>query len=351
MDELSTLAPGFVRRLFGDDIRTVMICGCGGGFDFVHGMTLYPELVRRGKRVIVGSYSFGDPHRIGDPAPIVFEEGEAIAKRVTAASAPDSYYSPEVHVASFLDATYPSRAPHTIYAYYARAFSVPMLSRFYTSLVEAHAVDAVVLVDGGSDSLMRGDEEGLGDPIEDAVSVAAVASLTRPAVKLLFSVGLGADRFNEVSDAATLRAIAELTRAGGFLGATSLEPGLESLDFYRRCVEHIYARQHFRSVLTGAILSAAEGWFGADDVPHDLASRVRPSQLFLWPLMAMLWAFDLDVVARRSLIARWIRDCETPHECHATLAREREALGERRRSVENLPRHEDARFDASGRRR
>ncbi len=33
--------------------------GCGGGFDFLHSMLLYPELIRRGKQVTILSFSFG----------------------------------------------------------------------------------------------------------------------------------------------------------------------------------------------------------------------------------------------------------------------------------------------------
>ena len=97
----------------------------------------------------------------------------------------------------------PRAAPHSIYAYYARAFSVPMLRQLYEQLIQAHAIDAIVIVNGGSDSLMAGDEEGLGDPIEDAVSVATVASLDPRLLKILVSIGLGTDRYNHVSDAAS----------------------------------------------------------------------------------------------------------------------------------------------------
>ena len=174
----SFLVPTFLRKLADPSIKTVMLCGCGGGFDFVHSLTLYPELRRLGKTVVIGSYSFGDPNKISGGTD-VFNEAGALARRVTAASIPDRYYGPEVHVCSFLDLRYPSSAPHFVYAYYAREFTVPLLTRFYRQLVDAHSVDAIVLVDGGSDSIMAGDEEGLGDPIEDAVSVTTVASLER----------------------------------------------------------------------------------------------------------------------------------------------------------------------------
>ena len=61
-----------------------------------------------------------------------------------------------------------------------------------------------VTIDGGSDSLMRGDESGLGDPIEDCVSVTASAALGAAdgiRTKLLISIGFGMDRFNNVCDA------------------------------------------------------------------------------------------------------------------------------------------------------
>jgi len=335
----STLLPLFLDRLARPEIRTVLLAGCGGGFDFVHGMLLYPELVRLGKQVVIGSYSFGDPRRIGGDAPVVFRDGEVVARRVTAASLPDPYYAPEIHVCSFLDARFPDAAPHAIYAYYARDFTVPLLTRFYRQLVRDHAIDAVVVIDGGSDSLMRGDEEGLGDPIEDCVTVTTVAQLDG-VESLLITVGLGADRYNQVSDASSLRAIAELTAAGGFLGAVAIAPDGPAFDFYRACLEHIEARQEFRSVLAGAIVAAGEGGFGGDAVPR-LASRVRGNTLYLWPLMPILWGFDPAVVAARSLLSPWIRDAKTVDECYQAVSAGRLAAGVR--AVENLPRHEELR--------
>lgn len=340
--DCSILLPTFLKTLADPSVKTVMLSGCGGGFDFVHSLALYPELRRLGKSVVIGSYSFGDPSEITGDAEAVFGELGCTVKRVSASSTPNPYYGPEVHACSFLDDCHPASSPHSIYAYYARTFTVPLLTRLYTRLIDLHTVDAVILVDGGSDSLMVGDEEGLGDPIEDAVSVTTVASLNLK-TKILISIGLGADRFNHVSDASTLRAIAELTRMNGYLGCASLEPSQPSYAFYRGCLEHIYERQGFRSVLAGAIAAAAEGWFGQDSIPPRMPGRVQEGDLFLWPLMAVLWAFDVDKVAERSLIADWIRDCPTVAECYEALESGRRSLGTRLRAVENLPRHEDMR--------
>ena len=83
----SFLLPTFLRKLAEPSIKTVLLCGCGGGFDSVHSLTLYPELMRLEKNVVLGSYSFGDPNEITGAAD-VFNEGGVIAKRVTAASTP-----------------------------------------------------------------------------------------------------------------------------------------------------------------------------------------------------------------------------------------------------------------------
>jgi hypothetical protein len=333
--------PTFLAQLANPDIKTVMLCGCGGGFDFVHSLVLYPYLHELGKTIVIGSYSFGEPENIGG-APSVFSEGRAVVKQVTASCVPDASYCPEVHVCSFLDAQFAEDAPHFIYAYYARAFTVATLSKFYSLLVERHQIDAIVLFDGGSDSLMRGDEDGLGDPVEDAISVASAASLEKVAIKLLVSVGMGADRFNNVSDAASLRAIAELTAGGGFRGAIGLEADHPGLRFYRDCIDYIYRNQTFRSGIVGMILSSVAGHFGGEVVPAYFPDRIGVSPFYIWPLMAILWGFDVEKVAQRSLMVNWIRDCGSPMECTMQIYIQRDQLGIRRK-VENLPRHEDMR--------
>ena len=343
---MSPCLPSFLRRLTAPSVKNILLCGCGGGFDFVHAAALLPLLRGAGKNVVISSYSFGDPSQIGGDSTVVFEMNGAVVKRVTARSEPTAHYGPEVHLCSFLDVRYPETAPHEVYASNARAFTVPVLTGFYGQLVAAHDIDAVLLVDGGSDSLMRGDEEGLGDPVEDAVSIAAVAALQRPLTKVVACVGLGTDRFNHVSDGASLRAIAELTARGGFLGALCLEAGGEALGFYEALLEHVYARQSFRSVLAGAIATSARGAFAQAPIDARFGGRTEPGDVYLWPLMAMFWAFDVGVVAERSQLVQWIRSCTSVDECYAALLRERGKLS--LRPIEDLPRHEDYR-NAAGR--
>ena len=152
---VSLCMPSFLRRLQDPSIKTVMLTGCGGGFDFVHSMILYPELMRLHKTVIIGSYSFGNPERISN-ADQYFSKNAIIAKKVTAESRGRQHYAPEVHMCSFLDEQFPKESPHFIYAYYARDFTVPLLLELYKKIIDDHSVDAVVMFDGGSDSLVIG---------------------------------------------------------------------------------------------------------------------------------------------------------------------------------------------------
>jgi len=79
----------------------------------------------------------------------------------------------------------------------------------------------VVLIDGGTDSLVRGDEVGLGTLEEDIASIAAVDALDVP-TRLLVCLGFGVDAYHGVSHAHVLEAVADLIRADSFLGAWSL---------------------------------------------------------------------------------------------------------------------------------
>jgi hypothetical protein len=87
----------------------------------------------------------------------------------------------------------------------------------YKHLIKKHDIDTVILIDGGTDSLMFGDEDGLGTPQEDVCSMAAVY---RSGVKnqFLVSVGFGIDHFHGVSHYRFLENVAEISRDGGYLG-------------------------------------------------------------------------------------------------------------------------------------
>src|SRR5687768_11054632 len=156
---------------------------------------------------------------------------------------------------------------------------------------------------------MRGDESGLGTPEEDMTSIAAVDALDARQVprKMLVCLGFGVDSFHGVCHADVLEAIADLIRAGGYLGAFSLVREMPEVQKFVDATEYVLKRTPTRiSIVCSSILSAIDGRFG----DFHQTERTLGSQLFINPLMSMYWCFRLEQVARRVMYLDGIRDIE-----------------------------------------
>ncbi|HEU5057261.1 MAG TPA: DUF1152 domain-containing protein [Kofleriaceae bacterium] len=266
--------------------RRVIVAGAGGGFDVFAGLPLYLALRGAGKDVHLANLTFtylgGTDARW--LAPHVAE--------VTAETSGEDGYFPERRLAEWLRAR---GEPAPVYAF--EKVGVAPLRRAWQTLVERLEPDAVVLVDGGTDILMRGDEAGLGTPAEDMVSLAAVSGLD-VAERLVVCLGFGVDTFHGVCHAHFLENVAALARAGGFLGAFSLLREMPEAQGFLDAVAFAEERTPARpSIVNGSIAAAVGGRFG--DV--DLGERTRSSELFINPLMTLFFAFDLAAVAAASL--------------------------------------------------
>jgi len=140
-------------------------------------------------------------------------------------------------------------------------------------------------------------------------SIAAADALDEAKVprKLLVCLGFGIDTFHGVCHAHVLEAVADLARAGGYLGAFSLMPEMSPVRSFVEATEYVLGRTSARpSIVLTSILSALEGRFGN----HHRTERTAGSDLFINPLMAMYWCFQLRHVARRVLYLDQIRHLE-----------------------------------------
>ncbi len=212
--------------------------------------------------------------------------------RVTADSVNGTSYFPEKQLAVWLR----ERGDETPVYWIARQ-GPARLYRAYSELLKQFEYDCVVLVDGGTDSLLRGDEESLGTPVEDMASIAAVDMLDDAQVprKLLASIGFGIDAFHGVCHAHVLETIAALSASGGYLGAIALTLDMPEVQLYREAVLHASARSSDHiSIVNTSIVSALEGRFG----DHQVTPRTSKSELFINPLMSMMWCFRLKHLAR-----------------------------------------------------
>jgi hypothetical protein len=194
--------------------------------------------------------------------------------------------------------------PSVVYAF-PRTGVRPLRSA-YRRLAKRLDLDAIVLVDGGTDILMRGDEAALGTPVEDATSLAAVHG-TAVATKLVASIGFGVDAYHGINHVQVLENIAALDRAGAYLGAFTVPSHGREAALYRDAVAHAQASTPGRpSIVNGQIAAALTG--AAGDVRLDNLTGATP--LFINPLMAMYFTFDLTGLAAQSLYLERIRQTE-----------------------------------------
>lgn len=274
----------------------VLVAGAGGGFDVFAGLPLYLALRASGKQVALANLSFTylsgtDARRLGESLWVVDHTTSG-----------EEHYFPEKYLSGWL---HRNSMPSEVYCF--EKVGVRPLAQAYSFVVDALGADTVILVDGGTDILMRGDEAGLGTPAEDMTSLAAVSALG-VGTKLVTCLGFGIDAFHGVCHAQFLENVAALDQVGGYLGAHSLHLSMPEVSMFRDAIEYAHQRMPGReSIVNGSILSALEGQFGN----HHRTERTRKSELFINPLMAMYWHFDLARVAERSLYLHLLRATET----------------------------------------
>ncbi|MFO1251127.1 MAG: DUF1152 domain-containing protein [Inhella sp.] len=264
------------------EAQTILIAGAGGGFDVVSGIPLYLYFRSQGKQVVLANLSF---------TALPFADCEEVfpgTYRVTDTAAELPYF-PERYILEWLRER--GEAP-SVYAL-SNQLGVQPLRAAYAHLLERHQVDTLVLVDGGTDSLMFGDEAKVGTIVEDACSIVAAARLPVPR-RYLAAIGFGVE--HQLNHHACLENIADLIKGDQYLGAQALTPALPEGRAFVELVEHLNQRMALhRSIVTNSIASAIQGEFG--DI--HFSARTQGSVQFVNPLMGLYWYFQLEGVATR----------------------------------------------------
>jgi hypothetical protein len=299
----------FFERL--ENAQTVLLAGAGGGFDFFCGLPLYHALKAAGKTVYLANLSFSD---------IEGAQGKMLAPdvmEVTADTLGNELYFPELHFCRWMR----GRGEEVSVFAFPKT-GIVQLTHAYKAVCDHLQPDALVLVDGGTDSLMRGDETGLGTPVEDVSSILAAVVQNVP-VKMLMCVGFGVDAFHGVCHAQYLEAVADLIAQGAYLGTWSLMREMPEVLFYQEASEFVFRKMpHHPSIVSSSILSALEGHFG----DYHVTARTQSSKLFINPLMALVWCFELEAVAGRLLYPPELADTESVREVLFLIRRFRDSI-------------------------
>lgn len=281
-----------------ENSQRILLAGAGGGFDIYCGLPLYFALKAMGKEVHLANLSF--TYLPTTNSEQVFEQ----CYRVQAGDKSNHQfnYFPEKYLADWFATELQEKI--SIYAF--ELSGVQSIRKIYDWIVEKHNIDTIVLIDGGTDSLMFGDEEELGTPLEDSCSLLAVHK-TKVAQKLLVCLGFGVDRFHGVSHFRFLENTSKILQTGGFLGSFHLLPSMPEVQKYISAVEYANQRMERQSIVSNSIVSAIEGKFG--DFHRTL--RTSGSELWINTLMSIYWCYEVQSIVHQLKYASYIAHSQT----------------------------------------
>jgi hypothetical protein len=298
------------------DSQRILVAGAGGGFDVYGGLPLALALRDRGAEVFLANLTFVSSGFTLDSwlAPDV--------AAITPVSGGFAEYFPERTLARWLKTV---GEPSTVYAF--QRTGVEPLRAAYRALIAHHGIDAIVLVDGGTDILMRGDETGLGTPEEDMLSLATVAGLAEVPVRLVVSVGFGIDSYHGVNHVQVLENLADLDADGAYLGAFSIPRSTREGALYLDAVAHAQEHTPSRpSIVHGQIASAMLGVSGN----VHFTQRTQNSVLFVNPLMAIYFTVSVEGLAARHLYLSMLEGTQTFRQIATIIGNFRDGFDGRR---------------------
>jgi hypothetical protein len=298
--------------------KNVLIAGAGGGFDIASGIPLYVWLRGLGKQVTLANLSFTTLDGTDS------EEICSGAYRVLDTPCEVDYF-PEKRILEWLRLRWETPA---MYAFSSGMGVIP-LRRAYAEIIKRHGIDTLILVDGGTDSLMFGDEAAVGSIIEDSCSIVAASGLS---VKKSFLAAIGFGVEHSLNHHACLENMATLTRKGHYLGAFSLTSDMPEGEAYLELADYLNETISFHpSIVINSIVSAMHGKFG----DYHATQRSRSSDQFINPFMNLYWFFGLKGVASNIRFATDIEKTETMNDVIEIFTQYRATAS--RRSAQQIP--------------
>lgn len=291
---------------------TVLIAGMGGGFDLFCGLPLYFELLQRGYTPHLASLSFA--------AIKEYEDGEWLSPTLVGVG-PGLGELSGYHPERFLARWFRESQGEEVVVWCFDSAGTVALAEDYRHLIERFRIDAIILVDGGVDSLTRGDEELCGTILEDYMSMAAVSQLQEVPVRVMACIGMGVE--GDVSHGCVFENIAALTQEGGLLGVSALLTPSEAFQLYTAATAYVHAQPGQQSsVINASVISAAQGHFG----DYHATERTRGSELWISPLMNLYWFFAVDAVAAQNLFLEALQQADSMSEVFEATYEAREEL-------------------------
>ncbi|TFG00606.1 MAG: DUF1152 domain-containing protein [Promethearchaeota archaeon] len=305
-----------------EEAEKILLCGAGGGFDVLGGVPLYFYLKELNKKIRFASYSFTDFNNI--KGKFINEHCKVINYDTPISR--DYIYFPE----KILTDWFHNEQNIDVPIYTIKRIGPMLLRKTYEVIFEHFKYDTIILVDGGTDSLLLGNENKLGSFYEDITSIISVDNLKIDNIyqTYLMVMGFGVDAHHGVSHYDVLSSIADLVKRDSFLGSLSLTKEMMHVENYISLIE--YANQklpHHQSIVHNSIVDAIKGNFGN----FHSTDRTTGSHLFINPLMAQIWFFDTFQMVQRIPYARKLSSARDLDEVERIISEFRRKVGIKRR--------------------
>jgi hypothetical protein len=283
--------------------KNILIMGMGGGFDVYSGVPIYLTLEKMGMdNLHIASFTHADWTSIPRHVEVIPMAPGCVG--VTGNITQPSENLPEAYLSGwFKDVKHKDVPVWT----FKRDQSVKEYSDSLNVLVKHLDINTILLVDGGVDSIMVGDEEGSGTMMEDTLSLAAVKN-ANVQNKLLTCVGFGTEIEENLSHYLALENMARITKQGGFYGSCSLVSYMDCFQQYKHVCEHAWNQPgHRKSHVQTRIIPAAEGEFG----DYHMFPDEKKADVFVSPLMGVYWFFNAEAAIYNNVIIPVIEPEET----------------------------------------
>lgn len=282
--------------------KNILIMGMGGGFDVFSGIPIYLTLEKMGIKSHLANFTHASWSEIPNHTQIIPMSPGCMG--VTGNIIQASENMPEAYLSSWFKDI---ESKEVVVWTFKRDQSVKEYSNSLNVLVKHLDIDTILLVDGGVDSIMQGDEEGSGTMMEDTLTLAAVKN-ANVKNKLLACVGFGTEIEEKLSHYLALENMANITKQGGFYGSCSLVGFMDCFKKYKEICEHVWNQPgHRKSHVQTRIIPAAEGEFG----DFHMFPMEKKADVFISPLMSVYWFFNAEAAIFNNKIIPVIEEQET----------------------------------------
>lgn len=291
-----------IVSLLGD---RVLFLGVGGGYDIMGSIPLFTDIPRW--------YPDKNDHKLLNTRQYSFANYNPISK------------GPEEALGTLLN-----KKVHVI-----PKTGVKKMAENIMAIVEEDQIDTIILIDGGVDALMRGDEEGSGTWLEDTVTMTAASQI--PNVKLILAcMGFGTELEEGLCHHHVLRNMADLMADDAFYGCCALSKKTSGYKKYKEACEYVWSNAR-KSHIHTKVISSVEGKFGNENLYDGVDAQVGGEKCvnYISPLMGIYWFFDLQKVVAKNRIAKAISQTNTSTDVLMIYRQMIDQLG--RRSREPIP--------------